>query len=91
MKKKNQNLICFTLERFLKNYKQTVFSHRFLEMMQLKDWSIYPYVKGMHEGNQVTRAAECAHKFESCPFSEDQLVYYFNNYNGGFFQSFRSI
>jgi hypothetical protein len=58
--------------------------------MQLKDWSLYPYVKGMTEGHQVTHPGDCAHRFNSCPFQEDQLVYYFNNYQGGFFQSFRS-
>jgi hypothetical protein len=56
----------------------------------MKDWSLYPYIKGMYEGNQVMRSTDCANRFNTCPFSEDQLVYYFNNYNGGFFQSVRS-
>jgi hypothetical protein len=63
---------------------------RFLDLVQLKDWSLYPYLKGAYEGSQVKRWDECAGRFSSCPFSDQQLVYYFNNYNGGFFQSFRS-
>ncbi|CAL8091054.1 unnamed protein product [Orchesella dallaii] len=60
---------------------------KFLELMQLKDWSLYPYLQGAYQGSQVGRTEDCAHRFASCPFSDEQLVYYFNNYNGGFFQS----
>ncbi|CAG7659929.1 unnamed protein product [Allacma fusca] len=63
---------------------------KFLDLMQLKDWSLYPYLQGAYEGNQVKSWNECASKFNTCPFSEEQLLYYFNNYKGGLFQSFRS-
>ena len=49
--------------------------------------ALYPLLNGAYHGSQVARADDCKTKFETCPFSDEQLVYYFNNYNGGFFQS----
>lgn len=64
-----------------------IFIYSFLDLANLRDWSMYPLINGAYEGSRVKRWDECRQKFETCPFSDQQLVYYFNNYNGGFFQT----